>query len=68
MKMIERITNRLSISSLIGWIGIIILGIVKEFVPSLSFLTTGFVGLIFVILFLSLAAIPFFKKKRYNHN
>ena len=60
----KTLTEQISMTGLIGWIGILVLAILKEFIPSLSFLTSGFVGLILLILFLSLTAQPLFKKKK----
>lgn len=46
--------SKINIYSIIGFLGILVLGIIKEFVPSLSFLTTGFPGLVLVAVFLFL--------------
>ncbi len=64
MEIMKKLTEQISMTGLIGWIGILVLAILKEFIPSLSFLTSGFVGLILLILFLSLTAQPLFKKKK----
>lgn len=60
----KKLTEQISMTGLIGWIGILVLAILKECIPSLSFLTSGFIGLILLILFLSLTAQPLFKKKK----
>lgn len=64
MEVLKRVTKKVSIFSIVGWIGIIALAIIKGFVPALSFLTTGFWGLILMIAFLLLIAQPFLKKEK----